>query len=173
MAHDDRSPAFSPGYHVRRCRRGDLTSVWTVESSAFAGHALYPEFFFAQSLDIFADGFLVAERAGDVVGYLIAVLGQGPARQGWVVSLAVHPHHQKRGVGNSLTAAAESFMAAEACKESVLTVDPENTPALRLYARRGYARIDRLDDHFGPGDHRLLMALPLTEPSGQPARARG
>ena len=141
-----------------------------VEQAAFAGRSLYPEFFFAQALDMSSEGFLVAEHEGEVVGYVIAVIGQGGKRQGWLQSLGVHPAHQRRGVGSNLTARAEEFLAQEGQKEAVLTVAPENTVARRLYSRLGYTEIERLEDYFGEGDDRLLMALPLVEPtSGKPA----
>lgn len=167
MEHNDQRAHFLPplpaGYRVRECRREDLPSVCEVEGAAFAGQPLYPEFFFVQSMDIFANGFLVAEHDEKVVGYIIAVLGQGRKRQGWILSLGVHPNHQRRGVGSNLSARAEEFIASEGQQMAILTVDPNNATALSLYHHRGYKQIDKLDNHFGRGDNRLLMALPLAE----------
>ncbi|GAA3397500.1 GNAT family N-acetyltransferase [Cryptosporangium minutisporangium] len=174
MAHVDQSvpslPPLPPEYVIRRCDRDDLPSVGRVDSAAFSGHDLYPQFFFVQALDIFAGGFLVAERAREVVGYIIAVVGQDVEPRGWILSLGVHPDHQRRGIGSNLTAEAEAFLAGKGLEQPVLTVDPANTTALRLYEKLGYEQVGKLRNHFGEGEDRLLMKLRLTNTRSEPSR---
>ncbi|TQS45543.1 GNAT family N-acetyltransferase [Cryptosporangium phraense] len=164
MANEDRSATtllpLQPGYSIRHCERKDIDAVTVVEREAFAGKTLYPDFFFAQTLDINPEGFFVAHYDELVVGYVIAALGQGTGK-GWIQSLGVVPAHRRRGVGSNLTAHAEKFMVGQGQKESVLTVDPDNDVALRLYRRLGYTQIEMLSGHFGKDGDRLLMGLTL------------
>ncbi|MFI5960031.1 GNAT family N-acetyltransferase [Cryptosporangium sp. NPDC051539] len=149
-----------PEYTIRPCTTDDVPAVGAVEADAFAGHDLYPNFVFRQAVDIQGDGFLVAEHvaSGAVVGYVITTASQRDEDQWWIVSLGVMARHRRRGVGSHLTARAEAFGASKRAGGFLLTVDPGNIVALRLYHHLGYSEIARLSGHFGEDEDRLLLA---------------
>jgi len=57
-----------------------------------------------------------------------------------VLAVAVHPDFQRLGIGKCLMDLAERKARESGATEMHLTVEPENTPAIRLYERLGYER---------------------------------
>src|SRR5687768_4339233 len=67
-----------------------------------------------------ADGAIVAEREGRVVGFCLATARQVPlenapsdADRGYVTLLAVLPDEQRRGTGGAMLAAAEAYLRSQ------------------------------------------------------------
>jgi len=88
---------------------------------------------------------LVAERAGDVVGYSYSrVEGsdymslRGPA--GVLHDLVVDPGHRDEGVGRMLLDATLAKLAARGAPRVVLSTAERNEPAQRLFASAGFRR---------------------------------
>ncbi|SHN46399.1 GNAT family N-acetyltransferase [Cryptosporangium aurantiacum] len=150
---------FGP-YRVREFRASDLAGVYGVELSAF-GDDPYPVLFFEQLATVLGGGFLVAEsHSADgpaVVGYLLAVLDARYPDLGWVMSVAVHAEHRGHHVGYHLMDAAETYFKSQRCSEVMLTVDPDNVPAVTLYKNLDYREIERNDNHHGLNLSRLVM----------------
>jgi len=82
---------------------------------------------------------LVAERAGEVVGF--AALGPSPDPEGAgeLFSINVDPAHWGTGAGRALLEAAQDELARLGFAESVLWVLPANARARRFYERAGWA----------------------------------
>ena len=88
---------------------------------------------------------LVAERAGEVVGYAYAgVEGndymalRGPA--GVLYDLVVDPGHRGGGVGRMLLDATLEALQSRGAAQVVLSTAERNEPAQRLFARAGFRR---------------------------------
>jgi ribosomal protein S18 acetylase RimI-like enzyme len=60
-----------------------------------------------------------------------------------VVYMGVSAHARGRSIGNALLARAVDACERRQCERIVLAVDRENEPAVRLYARWGFAEITR------------------------------
>lgn len=75
--------------------------------------------------------------------------GAGGARHLSVVTLAVHPDHQGRGLGSRLLALAEGRAAAAGIAEARLYTNKLYVENLRLYAARGY-RVTGEAPYAGP-----------------------
>jgi ribosomal protein S18 acetylase RimI-like enzyme len=58
-------------------------------------------------------------------------------------ALRVRPRWRRRGLASALLAASESLARARRVSYTELEVEPTNTAALQLYARRGYAEASR------------------------------
>jgi len=83
----------------------------------------------------------VAERAGDIIGFLSA----GPSRDrdatprvGEVYSLYVHPDHWGSGAGRALLERAAADFARRGCREVALWVLAANQRARRFYQAAGF-----------------------------------
>ncbi len=151
-------PGAQSVYVVRRFSRADLSGVGSVELAAFRGQASYPVFFFAQAGDALRGGFFVAICPdGTVAGYVLVLKDSEVQGRGWVLSLATHPAYQGRGVARALLIEGEETLRGWGCGEALLTVDPHNAVARRLYARAGYEVIDYEPDHLGPKADRMTM----------------
>lgn len=79
---------------------------------------------------------LVADDGGTLVGTTLAVL-LGP--WAYVAAVGVRPDHRRQGVAESLVRRAEELGRRARKERSVLEVDAANEPALRLYAKLGWA----------------------------------
>ena len=88
---------------------------------------------------------LVADRAGEVLGYTFAgVEGydymelRGPA--GVLYDIVVDPAHRGRGVGQALLEATLVELKSRGAPRVVLSTAERNAPAQRLFARAGFRR---------------------------------
>ncbi len=83
----------------------------------------------------------VALREGRVVG---AVLCTSDGRRGYLHHLAVEPECRRLGIGRALAEAGAAAMAAQGLPKVHLFVWRTNEPALRFWARIGWAERDDL-----------------------------
>jgi ribosomal protein S18 acetylase RimI-like enzyme len=132
----------------------DVLAIHTVDAASFAGQSDYqPETLAAfteehlQAHDFDPGLSRVAERFGDVVGFLLARRWRHES-VGFVDILAVHPDHQRRGLGQAMLLSAFAGFAAGGLREAQLGVSSDNARALRLYERVGMTprfRVDMLE----------------------------
>jgi ribosomal protein S18 acetylase RimI-like enzyme len=78
----------------------------------------------------------VATSEGLIVGFLISRRWDAE-HAGYASILAVHPEHQRRGIGGALLADAFAAYARAGLREAQLSVASDNPRALRLYERLG------------------------------------
>ena len=93
-------------------------------------------------LDVFV---AVAEREGEVVGYVYAGLEpeswkelRGPA--GFVHDLVVDEHVRGEGIGTKLAEAAAAWLESRGAPRVMLWTAQKNEPAQRLFERLGFRR---------------------------------
>ena len=103
---------------IRRVERRDLDGCFLLEKRCYDLLEVAPRDFIEKRIEIYPDGFYVAEYMGEIVGmvnsgathkdditdeelkYLIGHVRNG--RNGVVFSLAVHPDHRGRGIAGML-----------------------------------------------------------------------
>ena len=88
---------------------------------------------------------LVAERAGEVIGYTYAGMEghdymalRGPA--GALYDIVVDPAHRGEGIGRRLLDATLALLRERGAPRIVLSTAERNEPAQRLFARAGFRR---------------------------------
>jgi mycothiol synthase len=90
------------------------------------------------------EGFIVAERAGSLVGFHWTKIDPTAARPGVSVGeiyvLGVDPAEQGSGLGRALANAGLRYLGDRGVDEVVLYVDGDNAGAIRLYRRLGFQR---------------------------------
>ena len=154
-------------YDIRRCDREDIESVMLINSKTLPEH--YSDYFYFEILSEFPETFLVAELAGEVVGYIMCRVEYGfshlkklgLARKGHVISIAVLEEHRGKGVGTRLMTTAHQEVVKKSASEMYLEVRVSNTEAVMLYERLGYKVTGRLEAYYKDGEPALLMACPL------------
>jgi ribosomal-protein-alanine N-acetyltransferase len=108
---------------------------------------------------------LIAGDAGEPLGML--VLGHA-ADEAEILTLAVLPAAQRRGVGAALVAAAQRVAARQGATRMFLEVAADNAAARALYAAAGFVPVGLRRGYYeraaGAVDA-LVLALPLTPPS--------
>ncbi|MFI4849617.1 MAG: GNAT family N-acetyltransferase [Gimesia chilikensis] len=72
--------------------------------------------------------------------------------------IMVHPDYRGKGIGSALMQ-----QALEDAQDVVLlTVNPENTPAVKLYESFGFNVRTRVEGYYRPHEHRLIMEFQPT-----------
>jgi RimJ/RimL family protein N-acetyltransferase len=135
-AHAFRAPPPASGAFVRRLTGGDARTLNRLYNSEGS-----PTYYSGKQIDegryfgVFAQDRLVAVAGTHVVSQTegIAVVG----------NVFTHPGWRGRGYATLATGATTAHLLGY-CRDVVLTVDPENTPAVRAYQRLGYETICRL-----------------------------
>jgi len=139
----------------------DATALHALDAASFAGHPDYQpaslSAFCDQQLradDLDADTSRVAEHGESIIGFVLARRWQTRSI-GYLALLAVHPDHQRHGVGTALLRTAFTRFAAAGLREAQLAVATDNPRALRLYEQLG------LKSKF----HFDIYERPLSNPS--------
>ena len=129
---------------VRKARPDDAAplavaglAAWRRGIGPFVGpevHARVTERVFSDFIERNLADVLVAEVAGEVVGFVATEGGKD-----YISDLWVSPDHAGKGVGSALLAAVEQMVRDRGFQAVEIEVMTENEPALRLYRRHGYA----------------------------------
>ncbi|MGR5234614.1 GNAT family N-acetyltransferase [Vibrio rotiferianus] len=136
-------------------QKSDLDAIFQLEQKLF-GHHAYPQFFFRQAFDCWPQGLLIAKEEDQITGYVLMATSDEQNTH-WILSLAVDSQHRGKGIARSLV---ENVIAKASSGSIVkLTVDPNNTPAYKLYTSLGFKVLEKEEDYFGDGEPRLVMAL--------------
>lgn len=113
----------------------------------------------------------VALVDGDVAGNVVVVSRTG-TNHARIYSLVVDPRYRGQGIGTRLIAAAER--RAHACGHSAvqLEVRADNTVAVRLYEKAGFAVIGQITDYYDDGCSALKLRKTLPAGARRPVRRR-
>jgi mycothiol synthase len=140
-------PPLAPGVVVRPFVPGQDEDAWlAVNAAAFASHPEQGRWTRADLAARMAEpwfdpaGFLLAERAGELLGYHWTKVH--PDGWGEVYVLGVAPSAQGLGLGNALLVRGLRHLAAIGCPGVLLYVDGDNPTALRLYEKSGFVAHD-------------------------------
>jgi [ribosomal protein S18]-alanine N-acetyltransferase len=102
---------------------------------------------------------LLSEGGKELAGFVIASCDR--RRQGHIITLDVAPAWRRRAVGSLLMEAAEDWVRRRGGREIHLETAEDNLVAQAFYLRRGYARLQRIEDYYGKGGAAWLMGKAL------------
>jgi ribosomal-protein-alanine N-acetyltransferase len=138
----------------------------------------YSNMFFMELYKRFPETFIIAEKDGQIVGYVMCRVEGGfsglgfrrfGARKGHVISVAVLPEYRKRGVGSALMKevlqAMSTHYEAESC---YLEVRASNTSAINLYKKAGFEVERKIRGYYSDGEAALMMRPTEIEPERFP-----
>ena len=111
----------------------------------------YPSYFLEQLAEANSETFLVAELEGGLVGYVVADRWHD---HNHLVSIAVHPHNRRTGVGEALLAELEEILGSGRLR---LELRKSNLVALQFYLAKGFERVGRRPGYYGDGEEAILM----------------
>jgi ribosomal-protein-alanine N-acetyltransferase len=173
---------------LRRLRWWDIAPLVPLERDLFRDSAWTAEVFWAELALGDARVYLVAEADdGSLVGY--AGLSCPPAARGGdaeVMTVAVSPTAQGRGVGKALLAALREVAELRGAGRLLLEVRADNEAARNLYAAAGFEQIATRAGYYrrssaaageaageaAPPVDALVLRLPLTGPASSPDSVR-
>jgi ribosomal protein S18 acetylase RimI-like enzyme len=130
------SPVLRPDPALRPARAEDLDQLLVLENRCFELDRLSRRSF-RHFLSSDTASCLVAERDGDLLGYVL-VLFHGRTALARLYSMAVAPEHRAQGLGRVLLDAAEAVALDGGAAIMRLEVHPANFAAIALYRRAGY-----------------------------------
>lgn len=96
----------------------------------------------------------VAKDEAQVVGYAGINIGDLEAE---IMTIAVHPEHQRRGLGSAFMRAMLEPAEAAGVRHVLLEVEVGNDAAVTLYEHFGFIRNGVRPNYYGPGIDALLM----------------
>jgi ribosomal protein S18 acetylase RimI-like enzyme len=88
-----------------------------------------------RKLNVQPEMFLVACADGEIVA---TVMAGYDGHRGWINYLAVHPKHQRTGIGKRMMDEAEIRLRAAGCPKINLQVRSTNTNVIEFYKRIGF-----------------------------------
>ncbi|MEW5877487.1 MAG: GNAT family N-acetyltransferase [Acidobacteriota bacterium] len=111
--------------------------------------------------------FLVAEEAGQVLGYACWGPIPGTRFSADLYWIAVNPNAQGQGVGRALLAATEAWMAEQGRFRVYVETStrPQYAPTRAFYLACGYQLAAELPDFYAPGDGKAIFLKLLTAPN--------
>ncbi|HET8614240.1 MAG TPA: ribosomal protein S18-alanine N-acetyltransferase [Actinomycetales bacterium] len=107
--------------------------------------------------------YVVAEDGGTLIGYA-GLSVNGP--DGDVMTIAVAPRAQGRGIGARLLDALLDAARARGATQVLLEVRADNDPAQRLYHRRGFEQIAIRRGYYGDTDGLIFRMRPVIGSAG-------
>lgn len=138
---------------VRPMARGDLAAVLEVERAAYP-RPPWSEALFEEELERTDRRYLVGVDAGEVVAFVGARVAGGDAE---ILTLAVTPDRQERGIGRALVAALLEVLEAEGAESVTLEVRTGNPAAQNLYRALGFVTVGNRPGYYQDGEDALVM----------------
>ena len=113
---------------------------------------------------------IAAEIDGELAGYVLLALRKG-GRWARIFSIAVEPRFCRRGVGETLLAAAEKFARRHEREAITLEVRYDNKPAIALYQKCGFRPFGKHKEYYADGATALRYRKALARSPAGPALA--
>jgi ribosomal protein S18 acetylase RimI-like enzyme len=161
---------------IRPAREADIAGTVSLESACFDNDLRLSRRQLTYLQGRGSAVFLVADRAGEVVGQGIALVRQHKSRgttallpSGRVYSLAVRNDCRGQQIGRRLLTAMLERLAARGVRRVYLEVDLHNARAINLYQQQGFRQIGTLPHYYGPDRTAVHMMCELDVHAAAPA----
>lgn len=154
-------------FTLRPFEPGDLEKVIQINRVCLPEN--YSTYFFMDIYERYPATFIVAEHGHNIVGYIMCRIETGfssfglfsISKKGHVVSVAVLPEFQRKGVGIALTKEAMKNMRLYKAKECYLEVRVSNVPAASMYKKLGLQVVRTARRYYADGENAYVMAMKL------------
>ncbi|UCC58439.1 MAG: ribosomal protein S18-alanine N-acetyltransferase [Candidatus Bathyarchaeum sp.] len=154
-------------YRLRRFKPSDLD--WVIRINRECLPENYTTLFFMNLYKRFPETFIIAETNVEIVGYIMCRIETGiPSfkmlgitRKGHVISIAVLPKHQRKGIAQALMQETMQAMASYKAKECYLEVRTSNLPAIELYKKLGFEITRTIRNYYADKEDAFVMAKQL------------
>jgi ribosomal-protein-alanine N-acetyltransferase len=137
---------------IRRFQPSDFERVIGIEKEAFNE---YNPILFMAAYETFPDGFLVAEKDGDVVGFLTTIAAS--LFDVKILSLAIDRRYQNKGFASMLMQSLFEVLRTKGVLRILLEVRLSNLLAQRLYLSLGFNLVKVISSYYQDGEDAYLM----------------
>jgi len=128
---------------IREASREDLDAVYEIEKQSFKDP--YSMDFLGFLYEVDRKTFLIAEKDGVVVGYIIAAVEKN---LGHIVSIAVHPLERNKKVGRAMMDKVLKILKASDATLVRLEARRSNIEAQSFYEALGFKRSHVLENYY-------------------------
>jgi len=132
--------------------------VYEIEKLSF-GKDAYDRSLLLLYLNLSPETFLVAEKEGELIGYVVGVVKKWG--EGHVISLAVHPKYRRKGVATALMRELLKRFAEKGAKAARLEVRVSNEAAIKLYEKLNFRKVGVVKNYYPDGEDAYLMVANL------------
>lgn len=136
--------------YIENVRMRDIPQMVVVQDACF--HEKTPQIF-EKELASTAIKYWCAKEDDEVVGYICISMIEDEAE---LHSIAVHPAHQNKGIGQQLLTHALHFAQKNNAKKMFLEVCEDNVIAQRLYKANGFLHKYTRKNYYGTKDAYIL-----------------
>ena len=140
---------------IRKLEHNDFQSLLIIETESFIDG--YSPYFIKMIPILFGNTSYISIKEHIPQGYVTAAIEQGNPRRAWILSLAVRPQFRQQGIAKALLETALNTLMDSGVWEVLLSVAPDNNPALALYMQHGFIACEKVSDYYGPGEDRIIM----------------
>lgn len=139
---------------LRKAKKSDIEQVLKIEKESFKASWSKSSFLSELKQDPQIGLFYVAEKDGEIVGYIILHLYEKGVH---IINIAVKKNQRRKGIGSKLIKKAEEIAIERNIPLLVLEVRVSNTPAIQLYKKLNFETVHILKDFYGNKEDALLM----------------
>lgn len=139
---------------LRKAKKSDIEQVLKIEKESFKASWSKSSFLSELKQDPQIGLFYVAEKDGEIVGYIILHLYEKGVH---IINIAVKKNQRRKGIGSMLIKKAEEIAIERNIPLLVLEVRVSNTPAIQLYKKLNFETVHILKDFYGNKEDALLM----------------
>lgn len=155
------STLIAAGFSLREATCLDVSALLAAEPILFGTDGWSEATWWAELAQRPRRDYVVAEVDGCIAGYAGLDVGGDVAD---VMTVAVLPGHQGRGLGRTLLTWLEQRARTRGAAHLLLEVRADNDPARRLYDLAGFRRISIRRKYYQPGDvDAIIMRKALSE----------
>jgi [ribosomal protein S18]-alanine N-acetyltransferase len=155
------------GATLRDMNATDIPAVHELERRLFPVDAWPLQMFLDELAQRETRRYLVAEIAGEIVGYAGLMCIEPIAD---VQTIAVVPEQEGNGIGSALLTELITESRRRHAQDVLLEVRADNPRAQQLYRRFGFEQIHVRPRYYRDGVDALIMRLRLTEPASDQPR---
>lgn len=155
-------------FTLRLFKTDDLEEVMRINRVCLPEN--YSPYFFMDLYERYPSTFIVAEQERGLAGYVMCRIETGfssfsrlgISKKGHVVSIAVLPKFQHKGVGSALMNEAMKNMRLYKAKECYLEVRVSNLFAVGMYKKLGFDIVRTAHRYYSDGESAYVMAKRLS-----------
>lgn len=144
---------------LRAFRASDLDALVNLDQVCFEPGVAYSRAQLSAYIRRADTATWLAEAGTELVGFVVASCDR--RGHGHIITLDVAPAWRRRAAGTLLMDAAENWVLGQGGEAIYLETAEANLGAQAFYLRRGYEKVRRLENYYGPGAAGWLMTKGL------------
>jgi ribosomal-protein-alanine N-acetyltransferase len=138
---------------LRRFSPNDMDELINISNTSL-GESYSPSLYIS-IYNYWPEGFIIAEDAGNIIGFIAGVLQEGQGSR--ILMIAVKEQFRCKGIGTMLFNAYVNECALIALKYISLEVRVSNSIAIRFYTRFGFMMVRELKGYYNDGEDGYQM----------------